>query len=315
MTEIARFREVIPAHLTPFDSALEIDEVNLRRHLEQLLAVEGVAGITTTAHASEVATLTQTEQRQLLDIVIEVTDGRVPVIAGVFEDGSAKAAANAARAEAAGADGLLIFPSAVFDFGSQQRPDVAIGHYRTIAEATSLPMIVFLYPDTSPLRIPTATLLRICTEVENVVSVKEWSNSIVTYERNYRALKSLDKEITVLSSFSRSLLASMVVGADGVLSGHGSVVVDLHVQLFRAVQNGDLARARGVWDRISPFAQACFADPFLDSHNRMKQALAILGRIDQAYVRPPLQPIEPAEIAMLRKSLAASGIPELVGSP
>ncbi len=302
------FRGVIPAHLLPFTADLEIDEPNLRRHLRALLEVDGVTGITTNAHASEVATLDADERRRLLDIVLDEVGGRVPVVSGVYQDGSAKAARIAADAEAAGASGLLVFPTAVFEGGGPSRPEMALGHYSAIADATSLPLIAFLYPSTSGLRLPTDTVVRLCTEIEQIVAVKEWSNDIVAYERNLRALRELDRPVAVLSSFSRSLLASLVLGADGILSGHGSVVVDLHVGLWRAVEKQDLAEARRIWDRIQPVAEACYADPFLDGHNRMKVALAALDRIDEAHVRPPLQPIPAAERQALREAVAAAGL-------
>jgi 4-hydroxy-tetrahydrodipicolinate synthase len=301
-------RGVIPANLLPFTADLKIDEPNLRRHLRALLDVDGVAGITTNAHASEVATLTADEQRRQLDIVLDEAAGRVPVISGVYQDGSAKAARIAAAAEGAGADALLIFPSGVFEGGSQLRPEMAFAHYAEIASATSLPMIAFIYPAASGLRLGTDAVVRICSEIDNVVAVKEWSNDIIAYERNLRALKSLDKDVAVLSSFSRSLLASLILGADGILSGHGSVVVDLHVELFRAVEKQELAEARRVWDRIRPFAEACYAEPFLDGHNRMKVALQVLGRIDAAYVRPPLQAVTDSERALLRAALEEASI-------
>jgi 4-hydroxy-tetrahydrodipicolinate synthase len=299
---------VIPAHLLPFTADLEIDEPNLRRHLRALLAVDGITGLTTTAHASEIATLTTDERREVLDIVVDECRGGVPVIAGVYEDGTAKAARWAAEAELRGADALLLFPSAVYDGGAHLRPEMALRHVSEVAEATSLPVIVFVYPTTSGLRIPTDTLVRICDEVDNVVAVKEWSNDIVAYERNLRALHGLDKPIAVLSSFSRSLLASLCLGADGVLSGHGSVVADVHVRLFTAVQNGDLEEARALWERIQPFAEVCYADPFLDGHSRMKYALTLLGVIDEYHMRPPLQPIPEHERRAIAAALALTGL-------
>jgi 4-hydroxy-tetrahydrodipicolinate synthase len=273
--------------LIAFDSDLEIDERNYRRHIRYLVDTPGVTGITTNAHASEVATLTLEEQRRSLNITLDEVAGKVPVICGVYEDGTKKATKIAKMAEEEGADCLLIFPSAVFDYGSQLRPEMAYGHYAAIAEATRLPMIAFVYPLTSGLRIETDALLKICSEIDDVIAIKEWSNDIVAYERNYRALKSLDKEISILSSFSKALLASLCVGADGILSGHGSMIADLHVEIFEAVKRGDLAEARRVSDRIYPLVEVFYAEPFLDMHNRMKEALAILGRIDEAHVRPP----------------------------
>jgi 4-hydroxy-tetrahydrodipicolinate synthase len=304
---------VIPANLLPFDADLKIDEGNYRRHIRYLMDTEGVSGITTNAHASEVATLTLGEQQRSLNITLDEVAGKVPVICGVYEDGTNKAAEIARMAEREGADSLLIFPSAVFDYGSQMRPEMAYGHYATIAEATSLPMVAFVYPTTSGLRIETDALIRICGEVENVIAVKEWSNDIVAYERNYRALKALDKEISVLSSFSKALLASLCVGADGILSGHGSLIADLHVEIFDAVKRGDLAAARQVSDRIYPLVNVFYAAPFLDMHNRMKEALAILGRIDEAHVRPPLRRISDAERGEIRRVVSEAGLP--IGQP
>ncbi len=300
---------VIPANLLPFDTDLRIDEGNYRRHIRYLVDTEGVSGITTNAHASEVATLTIEEQQRSLNITLDEVAGKVPVICGVYEDGTSKAAEIAKMAEREGADCLLIFPSAVFDYGSQMRPDMAYRHYATIAEATSLPMIAFVYPTTSGLRIETDALVKICGEIGNVIAVKEWSNDIVAYERNYRALKSLDKEVSVLSSFSKALLASLCVGADGILSGHGSLIADLHVEIFNAVKQGDLTAARRVSDRIYPLVEVFYAEPFLDMHNRMKEALAILGRIDEAHVRPPLRRISEAEREKIRRVVAEARLP------
>ena len=232
------------------------------------------------------ATLTLEEQQRGLDVTLDEVAGSVPVVCGVYEDGTNKAAGIAKMAERQGADCLLVFPSMVFDFGHQLRPEIAYGHFAQVAEAASLPIIVFVYPVTSGLHIPTDSLVKICDEIDNVIAVKEWSNDIGVYERNYRELGALDKKVSVLSSFSKSLLASLCVGADGILSGHGSVVADLHVEMFDAVNRGDLEGARRVAERIYPVVQATYAEPFLDGHNRMKEALVALGRIDEANVVP-----------------------------
>jgi 4-hydroxy-tetrahydrodipicolinate synthase len=299
---------VIPANLLPFDSDLEIDEANYRRHLRYLADLDGVTAITTNAHASEVATLSASEQQRVLEITLDEINGKLPVVAGVYEDGSAKAADVARAAERNGASGVLIFPSAVFANGAEMRPEMAYAHYATIAEATSLPMIAFVYPVTSGLTLRTDALVKICSEIDNVVAIKEWSNDITVYERNYRALKALDKDVAVLTSFSKALLASLCIGADGILSGHGSVIAELHVEIFDAVARGDLDEARSVAARIFPLVEVFYADPFLDGHNRMKEALAILGRIDEAHVRPPLMRISDAERERIRRVVTEAAL-------
>jgi 4-hydroxy-tetrahydrodipicolinate synthase len=308
VTTKAELSGVIPANLMTFDSDLEIDEVEYRHHLRDLIETRGVTAITTVAHASEVASLTDAEQQRTLAIAVEEAAGKVSVISGVYDTGNARAVARAKMAEREGADALLVFPSSAWDMGHQQRPEMAYSYIADIAESTSLPVIVFVYPVTSGLHIPTQSLVRICAEVENVAAIKEWSNDIVTYERNFRELKALDKEISVLSSFSKALLPSLCVGADGILSGHGSMIASLHVELFEAVQAGDLANARSVAERIYPITKVIYDDPFVDGHNRMKEALAILGRIAEARVRPPLQPISAEERGQIEKVVLAAGL-------
>lgn len=154
------------------------------------------------------------------------------------------------------------------------------------------------------------TTLQLCDSIPTVAAVKEWSYDIVEYESTWRAVKQHAPHISVLSSFSRSLLASLVVGSDGILSGHGSIVADLQGDLLAAVQREDLAAARAIWDRIYPLAVACYAEPFFDQHNRMKAAMGEIGRIpaDATSVRAPLVDVDAAERAVLVKACAAAGI-------
>jgi 4-hydroxy-tetrahydrodipicolinate synthase len=98
-------------------------------------------------------------------------------------------------------------------------------------------------------------------------------------------------------------MASLTLGCKGLLSGSGSVIADLQAQLFRAVQANDLAAARALNDRIYPLASVFYAQPWVDMHNRMKEALVLMGKLPRAVVRPPLVKIERAEIERIRKAL------------
>ena len=104
------------------------------------------------------------------------------------------------------------------------------------------------------------------------------------------------------------LLSSLVLVCDGLLSGAGSVVANLQVALFQAVQDNDLQTARIINDRIYPTVRAFYSDPLLDMHNRMKEALVLLGRIDTAYVRPPLAKLEPTEIERIDSLLSEANL-------
>src|SRR5205807_2944564 len=121
---------VIPAVLLPFNEDLSIDEPSLRSHLREVASVQGVSAITVNAHASEVASCTFDEQRRVLEITREEL-GKLPIVSGVYAEGSLEAARIGKMAHAGGASALLVFPSGIYTFG--QRPEMAVEHFRRIA--------------------------------------------------------------------------------------------------------------------------------------------------------------------------------------
>ena len=106
-----------------------------------------------------------------------------------------------------------------------------------------------------------------------------------------------------MTTHSAWLMASLVMGVDGLLSGAGSVIADLQVQLWKAFQGGDLAAAQAVNDRMWFITNVFYSDPFIDIHNRIEEVLVILGRQKAAYVSPPLMKLSDQEIARIRKGL------------
>jgi 4-hydroxy-tetrahydrodipicolinate synthase len=307
MGQPLRFAGVIPANILPFNTDYSIDETDYRRHLRWIANVQGVTGITVNGHAAEVSSLSRQERRRALAIAADEVGGRLPLIAGIYADSARDAVDLARDARAEGARGLLVFPPSLFMWGVQLRPEMAIRHVSMIAEAVDLPLVVFQYPVASGLGYAPDTLARL-TEMSQVVAVKDWSNDIVAFEQNLRAIRATGRPVAVLSSFTMSLLASFVLGADGAISGLGSVAADLQAELFAHVQRGDLAAARRVNDRLDPLVRVFYAPPFLDMHNRMKEALVLLGRIRRAVVRPPLQPITDQERQRIRAALAQAGL-------
>ncbi|HEX6113843.1 MAG TPA: dihydrodipicolinate synthase family protein, partial [Geminicoccaceae bacterium] len=165
-------------------------------------------------------------------------------------------------------------------------------------------IILFQYPLPGGLGYPLETLLRLVHEVPQIRAIKDWCNDAMLHERHVRELQGLARPVTVLSTHSSWLMSSLVMGCGGLLSGAGSVIADLQVALFRAVQNKDLARAQAINDRLYPIQQAFYAPPFLDMHNRMKEALVLLGRMERAVVRPPLMKLGEHEIERLRMAIA-----------
>jgi 4-hydroxy-tetrahydrodipicolinate synthase len=293
----------MPANLLPFRSDLSIDEPAYRGHLRWLAAVRGVTGLVVNGHAAEVSSLDREERRRALAIAVDEVRGSLPVVAGVYTDGTQEAVRLARDAKAEGAAGILLFPPTHFMWGAQLKPDMAIRHVSEVAAGADLPIVVFEYPPASGIGYAPETLARFC-EIPQVAAVKDWSNDIVAFERNLRAIRATGRPVAVLSSFTMSLMASFLLGADGAISGMGSVVADLQADLFDACRKGDLEEARRINDRLDPLVRVFYAPPFVDMHNRMKEALVILGRIPAAHVRPPLTPILDAERHTIRAALS-----------
>jgi 4-hydroxy-tetrahydrodipicolinate synthase len=302
---------VIPAVLLPFNEDLSIDEASFRAHLRDVASAEGLAAITINAHSTEVASCTFDEQKRVLAIAKDEIGARLPIVHGVYAEGSLEAARIAEMAEKGSASALLVFPPGPFTMG--QRPEMAVEHFRRIAGASDLPIIAFQYPLAGGQGYPLETLLKIVEAVPQVRAIKDWCASPQLHERQIRALQSLNPQVNVLTTHSSWLMSSLVLGANGLLSGSGSVIAGLQAQLFRAVRAGDLATAKQINDRIWPTAEVFYSEPWVDMHNRMKEALVMLGKLPRATVRPPLVKISQAEIERIRTALVAAGLLDRAG--
>src|SRR5207344_125932 len=297
---------VVPAVLLQFDNDLAIDEPSFRKHLRDVTSAEGLSAITINAHSTEVASCTFDEQKRVLDITQDEIGARLPLVNGIWADGSIEAARIARMAAQGGASALLVFPPAPFTLG--QSPAMALAHIKRIADATDLPLIVFQYPLATGQGYPKDTLLKMCEEVPSIRAIKDWIGNVPHHEWHIRTLQNLPRPVNVLTTHSSWLFSSLVLGCDGLLSGSGSVIADLQARLFRAVQSNDLAMAREIHERIWPTVEVFYSEPWVDMHNRMKEALVLLGKLPRAVVRPPLVKIPPTEIERIRKALVAAGL-------
>ena len=304
MREPLKFSGIMPANILPFNADLSIDEAAYRKHLRWLADTAGVTGIVANGHAAEVASLSRDERKRALAIALEEIAGACPIVAGVYSDGTAEAVELAKDAQRAGAAGVLLFPPTLFMWGAQVKPDMVLKHYSEVA-AVGLPIIAFEYPPATGIGYSAETLARIA-QIPQVAGVKDWSNEIVAFEQNLRAIRATGRPVAILSSFTMSLMATFLLGADGAISGMGSVTADLQAELFAACQKGDLDGARRINDRLEPLVRVFYSPPFVDMHNRMKEALVLLGRIPAAHVRPPLTPIPAAEREAIARALKAA---------
>ncbi len=301
-------RGVMPACLTPFKDDMSIDEAAYRSHLSDIASVDGVAAICANGHAGEVSSLTFDEQRRVAAVTKEVLGDKIPTIIGVFTNSSMEAARIARMAQDEGADALLVFPPDILGLEGNMRPASIIEHFRHVTEASDLPIIAFQLPLASRLAYPLDTLLELCNRYPTIRAIKDQYGDGKVHERHIRELGALGNPVSVLTTHSTWLLGSLALGSQGILSGAGSVIANLQVALFQAIQSGDLVKAREINDRIYPTVRAFYDSPLFDQHNRMKEALVSLGRLERAVVRAPLMKLTEEEIRKIAHLIEVAGL-------
>ena len=299
---------VIPATLLAFDKDFQINEKASRKHIKECALTDGISAITVNGHSSEIHACNFEEQKRILSFSLEEVGDFIPVINGVYADGSIEAAKIARMSDTTGASALLCFPPQSMAMGGHLRPEMALEHFKRIADATDLPLICFNYPSAGNLTYPFDTLLKLFETVPTIKAIKDWSNDPMVHEKHIKTFQNLSNPVNVLTTHSSWLMSSLVMGAKGLLSGAGSVIASLQVELFNAVKVKNLESAQRINDQIFPLVQAFYSPPFLDMHNRMKEVLVITGKMQEAIVRPPLMKLSSMEINKLKKAVELSKI-------
>lgn len=296
----------IPAALLPFTDDFGIDEAAFRAHLLDLALTEGVTAVTVNGHASEVASCTFEEQTRVMALAAGVVGHTTPLVAGVYTESTLEAKRLAKMSEREGASALLVFPPALFTLG--QRDEMVIGHFKHVADASSLPIVLFQYPLARGEGYRLELLSKLCDEVPSIVAIKDWCADPQLHEHHIRILQGRARPVNVLSTHSAWLFSSLALGCKGLLSGAGSVIAGSQAELLQAFEQDDLKRARAVNERIYPLASVFYSAPWVDMHNRMKEALVMLGKLPRSVVRPPLMPLGQHEKQRIRAALLASGL-------
>ena len=299
---------VIPATLLAFDKDFQINEKASRKHIKECALTDGISAITVNGHSSEIHACNFEEQKRILSFSLEEVGDFIPVINGVYADGSIEAAKIAKMSDTTGASALLCFPPQSMAMGGHLRPEMALEHFKRIADATDLPLICFNYPSAGNLTYPFDTLLKLFETVPTIKAIKDWSNDPMIHEKHIKTFQNLSNPVNVLTTHSSWLMSSLVMGAKGLLSGAGSVIASLQVALFNAVKVKNLEIAQRINDQMFPLAQAFYSPPFLDMHNRMKEVLVLTGKMEEAIVRPPLMKLSSMEINKLKKAVELSKI-------
>ncbi len=292
----------------PFRNDLRIDEAELRRFSRWLGSHPGVSGLVTNGHTGEVFALSAAERAEVTRIVADEAGGIVPIVSGICCESIQESVEHARMASDAGASGLLIMPPHYWlRFG--MRPEHVIDHFEAVSEAVDLNLIVHVYPAWTKARYSSDLLARLA-HVPNVTTFKVGTREMSKYERDIRAIRGAGTGCTVLTCHDEYVLASMVQGVDGALVGFASFIPELLVDLYAAVCDGDLHRARRVQDRITVLKEAVYAneEPSGDAHARMKAAMVMAGRLSTSVTRPPTRRPSPEALARIRDALRAAGL-------
>lgn len=294
---------VNPAPVLPLTPSGEgIHEDDLRGHVADLVAVDGVTGIVTNGHAGEVYALDSEERARVVEIAVEVADDDTPVISGLVGGSTSGILAEADRLLDAGADGFLVVPPHTPISG---RRDAAVGFFRDLSEGVDAPLVVFQHPKWAG-GFYDPDLLAEIAMVDTVIAVKDAVWDVDHFQEDYRALRDSGADVQLLVANDEHLLPSFSLGVDGAVLELAAVIPEPIIELFEAVEAGEIRRARAVYERMEPFIDAMYEPPVTDSHTRLKVALELQGRIETAVPRRPSAPIPDDEVDRIEEAMRAS---------
>ncbi|HYL02936.1 MAG TPA: dihydrodipicolinate synthase family protein [Steroidobacteraceae bacterium] len=277
---------VFPAVTTQFDAALALDLAATQR-VQQALLADGVQGLVLMGTVGEGNSLSAQEKRAVLRGAVEVAGGRAPVIAGVSEFTTAAAVSFARDAERLGASGLMVLPGMVYVPTAAELEY----HFRTVAAATGLPVMLYNNPPSYRVNIELATLERLA-EVPNIVAIKE---SAPDPRRFTDLINACGGRYLLFAGLDDVVFEAVTLGAQGWVSGLTNAFPAESLALFAALRAGDLERARRLYRWFMPLLHL---DSEPDLVQSIKLAEQLLGRGSER-VRPPRLPLAGARRAQV----------------
>ena len=288
--DIARLRGCGTALITPFNEDLSIDEDALRRFVEFQIS-SGIDFLVPCGTTGESVTLSDQEQHQVVEIVLKATRGRVPVIAGAGGNNTAHVIALARRFEELGVDGLL----SVTPYYNKPTQEGLYQHYRAIAEATKLPIIVYSVQSRTAVNILPETMARIA-RLPNIIGVKEASGDL---SQVAEIATSVDQEFKIFSGDDSATLPVLAVGGAGLISVASNEAPAQMTALVRACLENNWSEARRLNRELFPLMRANFIET---SPGPVKAGVAMMGRVKEVY-RLPMVPVRPETRDKLRNIL------------
>ena len=294
---------IIPATLLPLKADFSIAEDALEEYIQWLMR-HRLGGLAVNVEVGEGPLLSREERRRVIEIVAGVVKGRVPIIAGVGANYTGDAMAQAVDAREAGASAIMIHPNYFFT-GEDLPVEIPVAYHKAIAEAAELPVVLFqLHKGLGGVEY-SPEILRQLAELENVRAIKEASFDAKKYQETVHLLRSLPKQISILSGNDTFILESFLLGADGALIGFGSFETDVIADMLDLVRDRKYDEAKEVADRLQPLANVLWGSPTRNRRARCKEALAMMGVLSPRVVnvRPPQMPLDQDEKERVKNAL------------
>jgi 4-hydroxy-tetrahydrodipicolinate synthase len=282
------------ALVTPFTMEGGIDEQSLRSFVDWQIA-SGVHFVVPCGSTGEAATMSPAEHRRVVEITVEQTAGRVPVVAGAASNDTAKAIFLSREMVAAGATHQL-HASPMYNKPPQRG---IVAHFRAIADAVKIPIVVYNVPGRTASNIEAATTLELA-EHENIVAVKEASGNLAQIGE---IIRHRPARFSVLSGDDPLTLQVMADGGDGIISVTSNVAPSLVAQLAELCAAGDYAAAREIHHRLAEWTAAAFVE---SNPIPAKSALAMMGKMANV-LRLPLVPLAERLEPTVRAALVSVG--------
>jgi 4-hydroxy-tetrahydrodipicolinate synthase len=291
---MTRLRGSITALVTPFRNGL-LDEEAFRGHVNWQIE-NGTKGLVPVGTTGESPTLSHKEHERVVEVCVEETKGRVPVVAGAGSNSTAEAIAFAKHAEKVGADALLV----VTPYYNKPTQEGLYRHYKAINDATGLPIIIYNIPGRSVVDMSVDTMARLY-ELKNIVGVKDATANVARVSLQRQAM---GPDFIQLSGEDATALGFMAHGGHGCISVTSNVAPAQCGEMQEACLAGDYGTALKVQDRLMPLHTALFVET---NPSPVKYALSVLGRMSDE-VRLPMIPVSESTKSTVRSAMTHAGL-------
>ncbi|RKY76415.1 4-hydroxy-tetrahydrodipicolinate synthase, partial [candidate division KSB1 bacterium] len=247
-----KFRGTFTALVTPMNDDLTIDEKTLGNLVDFQLQ-EGIDGLVPCGTTGESPTISPEEQKRIISIVVERVNGKIPVIAGAGTNNTKEAVKLAKAAQAAGATGIL----SVAPYYNKPTQEGFYRHFRAIAEAVDIPVIIYNIPGRTGKNIIPETIFRLATDCKNIAGVKEASGNL---EQISEVIRGRPEGFSVLSGDDFLTLPLIALGGDGVISVISNEIPKLFKEMVTLALNGDFEKARNLHHYLTPLLKVNFIE-------------------------------------------------------